>query len=274
TRSAVRGTSSPRDYDTNSNMNLERLGYLLRLRFRSLFRRQRAEEELNEELSNHLEALTTQLVEQGLSPEEARQQAKRQFGGIEQHKEECRDARGVLRLEELLRDVKYGFRSLVKQPAFSSVVIGTIAVGIAANAAIFGVVNSVLLRPLPFPESERLVSLWETSNKFTGTSGAASATRDRSSCSYPNFADWRRHNQVLEHMAAYFSNGFVFTDSGGAVRLQGAVVSAALFSVLRVQPLLGRTFLEEEDNPGNRSVILSYGLWQERLGGDRNVLGR
>src|SRR5215470_4325870 len=142
-------------------MNLERLGYLLKLRLRSLFRRQQTEEELNEELSNHLEALTAELVSKGLSAEEARQQARRQFGGIEQHKEECRDARGVLALEELLRDVKYGLRSLVKQPGFSSVVIGTIAIGIAANAAIFGVVNSVLLRPLPFANSERLVSIWE-----------------------------------------------------------------------------------------------------------------
>jgi putative ABC transport system permease protein len=255
-------------------MNFERLGYVVRLKFRSLFKRNQVEQELNEELVNHLDTITADLIAKGLSPEEARNQARRQFGGVEQHKEQCRDTRGVRFFEDLLRDIRYGLRSLVQQPGFSSVVICTIAIGIAANAAIFGVVNSVLLRPLPFPESDRLVSVWETSNKFTGTSGAASATRDRSSCAYPNFEDWRRHNQVLERMAAYFSNSFVFADSGGAARLQGAVVSAALFSVLQVQPLLGRGFLEEEDNPGNRSVVLSYGLWQERLGGDRRVLGR
>src|SRR5689334_6578965 len=106
-------------------MNLDRLSYLVRLRFRSLFRRQQVEQELNEELVNHLDTITADLIAKGLSPDEARHQAQRQFGGVEQHKEECRDTRGVRLLEDLGRDLKYGFRSLVKQPGLSSVVICT-----------------------------------------------------------------------------------------------------------------------------------------------------
>jgi MacB-like periplasmic core domain len=255
-------------------MDFERFAHMVWLKFRSLFRRSAVERELNEELRYHVEALAAQLRGQGLSPEEARHRASREFGALEQSKEQCRDARGIRVFEEFARDTKYAFRTLAKQPAFSLVVIGTIAVGIAANAAIFGVVNSVLFRPLPFPQSEQLVSLWEASSRFTGTSGASSASHDSSSCSYPNFEDWRRDNRAFENMAAYFSTSFVFTDRVGAIRLQGAVVSAALFPLLRTQPLLGRTFLKQEDEPGNHSLILSYKLWQERFGGDRAVLGR
>ena len=254
-------------------MDFERFAHMVWLKFRSLFRRSAVERELNEELRYHVEALAAQLRGEGLSPEEARKRALRQFGGLEQHKEQCRDARGTRAVEEFARDTKYAFRTLAKQPAFSLVVVGTIAVGIAANAAIFGVVNSVLFRPLPFPQSEQLVSLWEASSRFTGTSGAF-ASRESSSCSYPNFEDWRQGNRVFEKMAAYFSTSFVFTGRDGAIRMQGAVVSAALFPLLRSQPLLGRPFLKQEDEPGNRSLILSYKLWQEHFGGDRAVLGR
>jgi putative ABC transport system permease protein len=157
---------------------------------------------------------------------------------------------------------------LAKNPGFTAVAVLTLALGIGANTAIFSVVNAVLLRPLPFPEPDRLVRV--VSVRLRDNAGG--------NASYPDFLDWRAHSHVFDHMAAFHSEDFILTGRGEAAHLSGAVVSADLFSVLGVRPSLGRSFLTEEDQPGATNggdpVILSHRLWQQRFGGEAGVVGQ
>ncbi len=169
-----------------------------------------------------------------------------------------------------MQNLRHSLRSLLKQPLFSGIVVLTFALGIGANSAVFSVVNAVMLRPLPFPQPQNLTMLL----LYDMRSGAAELNEDQT-CSYPDFADWRSQNRVFEQMAAYTNNSITtLTDGGEATHVQGEAVSANLFSLLRVQPILGRGFLAKEDEPGNRVVILSHGLWQRRFGGDPKIIGR
>jgi putative ABC transport system permease protein len=166
-----------------------------------------------------------------------------------------------------LQDIRYGTRMLVRYPGFSAVAVLALALGIGANTAIFSVVNAVLLRPLPFSESDRLMNVWET-NLQRGV--------NRGAVSYPNFADWREQNQVFEAMSSFYTSDFILTGGDEPARLQGAIVNADLFSILGEEPTLGRTFLPDEDKPGEGGgvVILSHRLWRQRFSADANVLGR
>jgi putative ABC transport system permease protein len=170
-------------------------------------------------------------------------------------------------METLLKDIRYGVRMLLKSPSFSIVATIALGLGIGANTAIFTVVNSVLLRPLPFPNSERLMTLWETDSRRTISQGSAS---------YPNFADWREQSQSFEKMAVFHYADYTLTGKSDAVRVQGAVVSAELFSLLGVGPVVGRAFLLEEDAPGenHRVAIVSYGLFEKRFNANRNLIGQ
>jgi predicted permease len=164
----------------------------------------------------------------------------------------------------LWQDVRYGARMLLKNPGVTVVVIIALALGIGANTAIFSVVNTVLLRPLPYHESERLVFLNEKSPVL-----------DEMSISYPNFSDWRAQNQTFEKMGVYNRASYNLTGTGEAERIVTGQVSADLFSVLRVNALHGRVFTNEEDQPGGTPVVvLSYGLWQRRFGGQTNILNQ
>src|SRR5262245_18054830 len=169
-------------------------------------------------------------------------------------------------MHAVLQDLRYGARMLFKQPGFTLIAILTLALGIGANTAIFSVVNAVLLRPLPYEESERLVVLYEN-NPHQG--------RDEMSVSYPNLADWRERSNSFEQLAGYLSGGMVLTGKDEPARLQVAAVSADLFTMLRVKPLRGRVFLPEEDKIGGAPVVVvSHGLWQARFGGDEGLIGR
>jgi len=169
-----------------------------------------------------------------------------------------------------MQNLRHSLRSLLKQPLFSGIVILTFALGIGANSAVFSVVNAVVLRPLPFPQPQNLVMLL----LYDMRSGATDLNEDQT-CSYPDFADWRSQNRVFEQMGIYTNNSLTtLTDGGEATHVQGEAVSANLFSLLRVQPILGRGFLSKEDEPGNRVVILSYALWQGRFGGDPGIIGK
>src|SRR5215208_2960117 len=164
----------------------------------------------------------------------------------------------------LWQDVRYGARMLLKNPGVTIVVIIALALGIGANTAIFSVVNAVLIRPLPYDESERLIFLNEKS-----------AVLDEMSISYPNFTDWRTHNQTFEKMGVYNRASYNLTGTGEAERIITGQVSADLFSVLRVNALHGRVFTNEEDKPGGTPVVvLSYPLWQRRFGGQRSILNQ
>ncbi len=166
-------------------------------------------------------------------------------------------------MNHLRQDLLYALRRLIKAPGFTIVAVVTLALGIGANTAIFSVVNGVLLQPLPFPEPERLVSVYHTSEG------------QRAVMSGPNFTDIARTATSLENAAAISTGRVILTGEGEPVRLRVADVSASLFNVLRVRPLLGRTFNADENTPGkNHIVVLSYGLWQERFGSDPGVIGR
>ena len=167
-------------------------------------------------------------------------------------------------MESLLQDVRYSIRALIAKPGFTAVAVITLALGIGANTAIFSVVNSVLIRQLPYDEADRIMSIgpvFQDKGQGPGYN------------SYPNFADWRDQNRTFDQMAAYRSRGVVLTGGGEAERISGARVSSNFFSTLRVQPLLGRTFAADEEKPGSpHTVVLSYELWQRRAGGDPRIV--
>ncbi len=167
-------------------------------------------------------------------------------------------------LESLLQDVRYGFRMLVKSPAFSAIAVLTLALGIGANTAMFSVVNGVLLNPLPFPDSHQLVSMFEELPNFKN-----------GSISYPDFQDWRKMNHTFSAMAAYRSTGFNLSGSGEPDRLRGEMVSSGFFEILGVTPLRGRTFTADEDRLGaNPTVMLSEGLWRRKFGAANDIIGK
>src|ERR1041384_4074712 len=167
-------------------------------------------------------------------------------------------------LSTILQDIRYGARMLLKTPGVSLIVIIALALGIGADTAIFRVGSAVLLRPLPYEQSERLVFLNEKSPVL-----------DEMSISYPNFLDWREHNQSFEKIGVYNRGSYNLTGTGDAERIITTQMSADMFSVLRVNALHGRVFTNEEDKPGGTPVVvLSYGLWQRRFGGQPNIVGQ
>jgi putative ABC transport system permease protein len=169
-----------------------------------------------------------------------------------------------------MQNLRYAFRVLGKQPLFTAIVILTFALGIGANTAVFSVLSAVLLRPLPFPQPQNLVELGEYDLREKTGGGI-----EINSISYPDFVDWRAQNSVFERIAVYTNQSVkTLTDGEEATHVQGEAVSADLFPLLGVQPILGRTFLPNEDEPGNRVVILSYALWQRQFGGDPKIIGR
>jgi putative ABC transport system permease protein len=167
-----------------------------------------------------------------------------------------------------VNNLRLAFRSLAKQPLFTAIVIITFALGIGANTAVFSVLNAIVLRPLPFQQPQNLVDL----SLYDLREGLASA--QGSSVSYPDFRDWRAQNSVFERMAVYTNQSLTLTDGRQATHIIGQAVSAELFDLLGTKPLLGRTFEPKEDEPGNRSAILSYTLWQNHFAGNRDILGK
>jgi predicted permease len=242
---------------------LDRLLYIIPLRLRSLFSKANVERELDDELRYHIDAKVADLIGKGITPEEALTVALREMGGVEQRKEECRDARGVRWIEDIFQDIRYGFRLLLKTPAFTAVGILTLALGIGANTAIYSVVHCVLLRALPYPQSDRLVALSE--NRGDGGDSIA----------YPNYLDWRAGQHTFDDLAVYRRDDFNLTGNGEPERYSGLFVTASYFKVLGLRPTLGRTFNEIEDTmPGSNPLILSEHLWRARFGSDPNVIGR
>lgn len=239
----------------------------LLFRLRALFRRESMEAELDEELREHLEHQVERYVQSWVPVEEARRRARMEFGGLDQVKEACRDARGVNLIETTLQDVRYGSRKLARSPGFTAVAVATLALGIGANTLIFSVVNAAILHPLPFRDANKLVTQWATSPTI-GYSGPGSFT-DR------DYMEWRDQNRVFDEIAAFRGQPSNLTGVGEPVRLIGAAISPSLLRVLEVNPALGRAFAPEEENPGhNRVALLSDRLWRSRFGRDPSVAGR
>jgi predicted permease len=240
----------------------------LRLRLRSLFRRPQADQELAEELEYHVQQTIQEYVAKGLSATEAHHAALRDFGGVAQIIEGCRDMRKVNWIHNLIQDVRYGLRMLRKAPGFTVVSVLTLALGIGANTAIFSVVNSVLLKPLPYPDPERLV-LVSLRVKTGGSQNLTMGTDD--------FLALNSRQSTFDGVAALkmTDNGFTLTGSGAPEQYAGSAVTADFFAILGVRPLLGRTFLRGEDQPGHkRSVVISHRFWREHLHADPDAVGK
>jgi len=241
---------------------------ILRARLRALFRRESVLQDIEEELRAHVEMATEENLKCGLPPDAARAAALKGFGNLGRNTELGYDIRGGGWLETLWQDLRYGSRMLFKNPGFTLVAIITLALGIGANTTIFSVINSLLLKPIPFPEADRLVLVWES---------RVNNPEDRTIASAPNYWDWRRHNDVFEEMAIFDSagKGYDLSGEGELERVSGVRVSAGFFDVLGVKPRLGRTFLLEEEQPGKHQVVvLSDGLWRSRYNSDPAIVGR
>ncbi|HUB80020.1 MAG TPA: ABC transporter permease [Bryobacteraceae bacterium] len=236
----------------------------LRFRVRSLVRRKKVESEMDEELRFHCERRIEKYRKAGMSYEEALRRARMEFGGLEQVKEDCRDARGVSLVETLAQDLRYGWRTLLKAPGFAAAALFTLALGIGASTAIFSLVYGILLRPLPFRDPSRLVVLNETTPKVGNVS-----------VSYPNFQDWRAQSRTFSEMAAVSSVNFNMTGIGQPEHVAGLAVSPDFLSMAGVQPVIGRRFTSEEEKAGTAPVLLlSYTLWQTHFGAEQGVIGR
>jgi predicted permease len=223
------------------------------------------ERELDEELRYHLERDVEQNIEGGMSPEEARYAARRSFGGLEQSKEECREARGVRLLEDLWQDVRYGVRTLVKKPGFTLISVATLALGIGANTAIFSLVNATLWRQLPVSEPESLVYV------YSGNPGSP-----YSNASYPDYVEFRDQNQVFSGLGAWGGISASMNSNDQTDLITGAIVSGNFFEVVGVRAAVGRTISNEDDQTpgGHPVVVISHGLWKRRFGGETGIIGR
>ncbi|HEY2470032.1 MAG TPA: ABC transporter permease [Terracidiphilus sp.] len=239
----------------------------LRIRLLMLFRR-RESTRLDDELHFHLDRQIAENLAAGMSPQEARYAALRTFGNPALLRDKTRASWSWNWLESLLRDIKYGFRTLRRTPGFAAIAIVVIALGIGANVALFTVVRAVLLKPLPFADPGRLVRLYESSadGKFPLNSNAAGI-----------YSEWKRLNHSFTDMAIMGDAGYNLSGDGGQLpeKIRAAVFSANLLPTLGIQPALGRNFTAADDQPSaNPTVILSWGLWKRRFGGNPNVLNQ
>ena len=235
---------------------------ILVARLRALWRRDAVLHDIDEELRAHLEMEIEANRELGMTPDEARLSAAKSFGNVGSVRDLAYEVRGGGFMETVWQDLRYSGRMLIKHPGFTIIAVLTLGLGIGANTAIFSIVNAVLLRPFPFHAPEQLVTLGE----FV----------PRGSVSYPNFVDWRAQSTLFEAVSAVRSNeSYNFTGAGEPERLQGRLVSAGFFSLLGIQPVLGRDFLPEDDHPGaNPTVVLSHSFWSRRFGNDPNIVGK
>jgi predicted permease len=235
---------------------------------RATLRRSRMESEMDAELRFHIAAYAEDLMRSGVAREEAARRARIEFGGIERVKEEGREARGANFVGSLMQDLRYGGRMLRKNPAFTIVAVLTLALGIGANTAMFSVINAVLLRPLPYPDSDRLMFVFLASAK---------SEPERSSYGTADYLAARDGQQSFSHFAGISlgDNSFAYTGGPEPQKIRGTSATGEFFAALGVEPLLGRTFDPANDRPGKpREVVLSYRFWKTQFGGDPGVVGR
>ena len=229
----------------------------------ALFQRRRLDRELADELAAHLEMAIADNRARGLSPEEARRVAMTAFGGVLQTEEAYRDRQGFPLLESMWQDVKYAIRSLRRSRGFAAIAVLTLALGIGATASIFSVVQTLLIRPLPFPDADRLVAVFATSPAVP-----------RDTTSFLDFSDWQRQATTLSGMAAYRSERFNITGDGTPEPVRGLRASHELLSVLGVSPSIGRTFDRQEQHTARPVALVGHGLWTRRYGADPGILGK
>jgi predicted permease len=247
--------------------------FLLKARsfLRNTFLARRVESDLDAEVRSHLEMLTEENIEAGMSPQEARRAARIELGGVDQLKEQVHQVQAGNWLYSILGDCRYGVRQFGKNPGFTAIIVLTLAFGIGANSAIFSVVNRVLLRPLPYPESDRLIAL---RLEAPGAGGLASFSNglQLSPSMYITFSD---HNQSFQSMGIWTPGRANVTGVAQPEEVRTEVISDGVLQTLGVPPLLGRWFSQADQDPrAGKTVVLSYGYWKRRFGGDPQVLGR
>ena len=225
----------------------------------------RRDSDFDREIEAHIAIETEQLIADGASPEEARRAARRRFGNVTAARERFHESNRAPWLEPLLQDVRVAVRSSLRDRGVVLIALLSLALGIGATTAIVSTVDAVLLRPLPYREPDRLVMVWEDAS-FAGFPKNTPAPG--------NYIDWQARNRVFEDMAATRPARANLTGDGLPERVLGRRVTASFFSVLGVQPLLGRTFTEDEDRQNAPVVVISHSLWQRRYAGDPAVIGR
>lgn len=244
------------------------LGNLISSFFRNRFRRERRERDLDQEVRSYLDLLIEEKIRAGMSPREATHAARVDLGGMEQVKEEVRDVQVGALVGSVLQDARYGIRNLFRNPGFALVSIVTLALGIGANTAIFSVIYGILLRPLPFPEENRLATVFvhfSPQNTEHGTMSVA------------DYLDWRNQNRAFEDPALFRHAGsrFDITGTGDPEEVFGSTVTANFFSVLQAKPILGRVFQAREDRPASApAAILGEALWRRHFAGKSSVIGQ
>lgn len=235
------------------------------MRSRSLLRRGAVDRDLDDELRFHLEREIAANLAAGMSHEEARLAALRAFGGVEQTREECAEARGVHTIETLLQDFRYGARVLARNRAFTTIAVLTLALGIGANTAIFSMVNALLLHPYNFRDLDRIVLLWQDTGTDPGFDSRTIAPAD--------VLDMAASAHVFKSLAMYRCHTLSLTSDSRVQAVNGCGVSANFFELLGATPVLGRSFTPSEDRPGSDAVaVIGYGFWQRQLGGDPSAL--
>src|SRR5262245_12395441 len=229
-------------------------------------RRDRFDRELEEEMRFHLEMKAEENLAAGISPEEARCAAQRQFGNQTLLREASRDMWGFRSIETLFQDLRFGIRLFLKSPGLTAVLIGAIALGIGFNSALFSVVNTLLLSPLPFPDADRLTIAWTRSAKISNT---------RLGVTTDEFAEWRKQTQSFAGIAAQAGALFNLSGTDEPERIIGGRVTTDFFSVFGIKPALGRDFSPGEDElKSGRVVILSQSVWRRRFNADPSLIGR
>jgi predicted permease len=234
---------------------------------RSLFRKEQADRELDEELRGFLEAATEEKMKQGMSRGEAARAVRLERGGLDATREMVRDAGWESVVENLWQDLRFGVRTLRKSPGFTAVAVLMLALGIGATTAIFSIVEGVLLRPLPFSDPDRLVILGDV------LEGSHCASCADSSVTAPDIRNYMRDTQSFSHLGGYRGRLFELSGTGDPAAVNATRMSGEVFAALGVPPLLGRTFTQREDEEQQQVAVLSYGMWRSRFHGDANVLG-
>jgi len=238
---------------------------LLRDRLRALAGREKVIDDIDREMRLHVDLQTDANIAAGMSPDEARQEALRTFGNVNKIRDTAYDVRGGGLLETLSQDIRYGARVLIKHRTFTTIAVLTLGLGIGANTAIFSVVNELLLRPLPYRDASRIVTVWEVSPEG----------RHQNSASPSNFRSWLEQSTSFQSLAAFTDQRINVTGNFEPEEVSVQLVTPPFFQTLGVEPVLGRTFVPGDDEPEKRSVtIISYGLWQRRFGGQPDIIGK
>ena len=239
--------------------------HAVRTAFDALARRGREERQMEDEMQFHLDMETRRLMaEQGLPEQDAREAARRAFGGVERHKDAVRDERGTSFIEDLVQDARFGMRTLRRRPGFTAVASLTLALGIGASTALFGVVKAVLLSPLPYVQPDGIAVLWSSWKGF-----------DQTWLSYDEYEGWKADIPAFANVGIFSDGGINLTENNQSERLRAGFIDRDILPILGVQPTLGRNFTAVEDAPnGPNVVILGYDVWQRYYGADPSIVGR